>query len=270
MPKSLVTPRVHRYILKHRFKMTGSDIAAHFGLSESVVHRYMRKHGLAIDKQQMYALRAQKRIGKTTFTKKEDNYIRRHYLTIPVKRIAAALGRSYTGVNNRLLRMGLTIPRHIVDQRKADSRIKPGTVPPNKGKKMPPEVYKKVKHTFFKKGHLPANTRYDGFVTMRTAHRKNGTVDHYHWVRVAKAKWIMKHVQVWERKHGPVPPGHIIIFKDGNTSNCRISNLKCINRKQHMLRNNIHNLPPQLVQAKRLLQSLNKKIKKYEEQANRP
>jgi hypothetical protein len=41
-----------------------------------------------------------------------------------------------------------------------------------------------------------------------------------------------KHVVVWEKKHGPVPKGTALIFKDGNVENCRIGNLEIVTRAE--------------------------------------
>lgn len=49
-----------------------------------------------------------------------------------------------------------------------------GQVPWNKGKKMKPETYEKVKNTMFKKGDLPTTTKYFGKPYLHTRIRKNG------------------------------------------------------------------------------------------------
>ena len=43
-------------------------------------------------------------------------------------------------------------------------------------------------------------------------------------------RWKMKHVLVWEQTHGPVPEGHVVIFQDGDKSNCDIDNLLLVSR----------------------------------------
>lgn len=44
----------------------------------------------------------------------------------------------------------------------------------------------------------------------------------------ASEKWRLKQRVVWEREHGKIPAGQIILFLDGNTRNCAIENLICV------------------------------------------
>lgn len=45
-----------------------------------------------------------------------------------------------------------------------------------------------------------------------------------------KANWKLKHYVVWEQYNGKVPENCILIFLDGNTSNCDISNIACVDK----------------------------------------
>ncbi len=88
--------------------------------------------------------------------------------------------------------------------------------------------------TEFKKGHQPANTKYNGCIRIRIdTDKKTGKIREYKWIRIKKAKWIMYHVYVWKKTYGRIPKDHIIVFRDGNTMNCRPSNLECITHIQH-------------------------------------
>lgn len=42
--------------------------------------------------------------------------------------------------------------------------------------------------------------------------------------------WKLKHQLVWEQANGKMPKNHRIVFLDGNTLNCELSNLKCIDQ----------------------------------------
>lgn len=72
--------------------------------------------------------------------------------------------------------------------------------------------------TSFKSGRLPHNwkpvgserTSKDGYVEIKTKEPRT---------------WRLKQRVVWEKKHGKVKKGHIIIFLDGNRSNCDEDNL---------------------------------------------
>jgi HNH endonuclease len=101
-----------------------------------------------------------------------------------------------------------------------DGRFKKGQAPPNKGKKTGG-----WEPTYFKKGHTPHTYKPVG------TERVNG--DGYIDVKVADPnKWRAKHLLVWEEAHGPIPPGHVILFGDGNRKNLDINNLIMVTRKQ--------------------------------------
>lgn len=109
-----------------------------------------------------------------------------------------------------------------VDQgRKANGEWEKGHIPWNKGLKgYCPTSTSEFR---FKKGHIPWHTKEiyserldkDGYVLIKLDDRK---------------KWKRKHIWIWEKVHGKVPEGHIIIFRDNNKYNFDIDNLKCISR----------------------------------------
>ena len=51
------------------------------------------------------------------------------------------------------------------------------------------------------------------------------------------------HRVVWEQHHGPIPPKHVVRFKDGNTMNWDISNLEMISQTGKMECNTIQRVP---------------------------
>lgn len=93
------------------------------------------------------------------------------------------------------------------------------------GKKMPKEVYEKVKHTMFAKGNVPPNHRPVGSERIS----KDGYIE----VKVAEPnKWRLKQRVVYEEAKGKIPEGCTIIFLDGNKRNFDIDNLRCITRSE--------------------------------------
>jgi hypothetical protein len=42
---------------------------------------------------------------------------------------------------------------------------------------------------------------------------------------------------VWEAAHGPIPPGHIVIFLDGDKTNCDLSNLRLVTQAEKQMLN---------------------------------
>jgi HNH endonuclease len=102
-----------------------------------------------------------------------------------------------------------------------DCRFKTGHEPTNKGMKGTGGW----EPTHFKKGHKPHNYKPVG------TERVNG--EGYVDIKIADPnKWRAKHVLIWEKENGPVPPGHAIIFGDGNRRNFEIDNLIKVTRRQ--------------------------------------
>jgi hypothetical protein len=96
--------------------------------------------------------------------------------------------------------------------------------------------------TSFKKGNRPKNWTPIGT-------ERYETKDRYIKVKVAEPNvWKFKHRLEWEKHHGPVPKGYVIVLKDGDRENCDIDNLACISRgvlAQYNKRRG-HELPPEL------------------------
>lgn len=101
-----------------------------------------------------------------------------------------------------------------------------GNVPFNKGKK----GLNGKSSTTFKKGHIPKNHKPVGSERM--------TVDGYTEIKVAEPnRWKMKHVAIWEKVNGPVPPLHVVIFADRNRCNLNLDNLILVSRSELLIMN---------------------------------
>ena len=114
-----------------------------------------------------------------------------------------------------------------------DARFKKGQPSHNKGKKMPPDTYEKVKGTMFKKGSVPKNYRPVGSERI--------SVDGYIEVKVADPNvWKLKHRVIWEAANEPIPENHALIFLDGNSLNCVMENLKLVTRSELLAMSRYH------------------------------
>lgn len=92
--------------------------------------------------------------------------------------------------------------------------------------------------TSFPKGNQPANHRPIGSERLS----KDGYIE----VKIAEPrKWCGKHRVEWEKHHGPIPKGHIVIFVDGNPLHWQIENLQMISRAEHAIINKrgLRNVP---------------------------
>lgn len=114
-----------------------------------------------------------------------------------------------------------------------NGQFKKGHVSHNKGKRVSPETYEKMKATMFKKGNVPIGTRPIG------SERINA--EGYVEVKVAEPNvWKFKARIVWEEENGEIPENHYITYADGDKTNCDISNLRCITINEHLFLNRNH------------------------------
>ena len=106
-------------------------------------------------------------------------------------------------------------------------------VPANKGKKMPKNLYEKVKATMFKPGDKPKNTKPIGSV------RKGADgywVKKYHDNKIPGSKnWELMHRHIWEEANGSIPDGCVIIFKDGNKDHIELDNLMIVTKQERLV-----------------------------------
>lgn len=142
-----------------------------------------------------------------------------------------------TVVNNIIRRRhGINMPKYKVIAKAKRMGIsyqgprkawKKGNEPHNKGKKMPDSTYQKCARTMFRPGNKPPTSLYDGAISERRRH--DNTTRHY--IRI-NGKWKLLSHHEWEKHHGPIPPAHVIRFKDGDHHNNHIDNLELISRAE--------------------------------------
>lgn len=104
-----------------------------------------------------------------------------------------------------------------------------GTVPANKGKKMPWNA--NSARTQFKKGNRTgrANHVYKPIGTERIS--REGCLERkIHDGLPMQSRWRLVHLIRWEQEHGPVPEGHCLKCLDGDKTNTEPSNWICIPR----------------------------------------
>lgn len=161
-------------------------------------------------------------------------------------------GRSYTVEQVKSMRSRMHLDSGLT------WRFEKGHVPHNKGRKgwHSPGCEK----GWFKKGQKGWNRCRKG--------TERWTTDGYLKVKIGQPDvWEFKHILTWERHHGKVPKGYMISFKDGNHANCRISNLMCIKRSEHLTLNymGLRSSDPRLTEAGLNLVRLTQKIRQVEE-----
>lgn len=75
--------------------------------------------------------------------------------------------------------------------------------------------------------------------------------------------WPLLNRHVWEQHHGPIPPKHLVVFKDHDRSNCALENLELISMAENAGRNRMWNrLPRELCEAIQLNGTLKRKLRR--------
>lgn len=169
----------------------------------------------------MISLQAFMTTNMRAFRTSEEKYIREHYGSTPISKIAAHLGRHKGVVASHIKLMGLNLTD---EQRKQSKPLKAGQQAHNKGKAGKPN------QTSFKVGCVPANTKFDGAISTRQKHGQKP----YDYIRIAPRKWVLLHHYNWENENGPIPPGYVLRCVDGDTQNCWPWNWELVTRRESL------------------------------------
>lgn len=175
------------------------------------------------------------------YSEYEDNIIKANYKTTQNKVIGDIIGRSSDSVRHRMVLLNLKrTKQELLNIQKI----------PNSG--------------HFKAGRLPHNTSKLGNGAIVIRKDKNGKP--YKYIRTNLGVWELLQRVEYIKAHGNIPKGYVVYFKDGNSLNCKVSNLDCISRAQHLERlRQIHNdLPKPIKQTKKLINKLSRAIQNQE------
>lgn len=200
---------------------------------------------------------------KTVWTAKKIEELKSLYPNEYNYNIVKILNISYGSIVNKAYLLGLKKSNEFKEKelkRQADrlrvvgisTRIKKGTIPPNKGMKMGSIIYEKCKATMFHKGNIPHNTKYNGYERIN----KEGYIE----VRVSNGVFVLKHRKIWEEVYGQIPKGCNVRFINKNKTDLRIENLELVNKQKNMSLNSIHRYPQEVKEAIYLISKLNKTI----------
>jgi hypothetical protein len=196
--------------------------------------------------------------------------LRELYPRTPTKRLARLFKRKAYNVAQAAHRLGIhKDPAFLAAQGRAQAqhprmvatRFQPGHVPANKGLRRPGWASGRMASTQFKKGGFPPNRDPDFYVIGALRINADGYIDMRVSFEHGAKGWCGLHRILWEDARGPVPPGHIVAFKNGDKLDCELKNLKLLTFAQNMRRNSIHNLPKDLVNTIQVLGQLKRSIR---------
>lgn len=176
--------------------------------------------------------------------------------------LARTFGRTYTSICAMASVLGLQKSAEYLSgiahrtgavQAGIAYRFPKGHVPANKGLRRPGWAPGRMKETQFKKGQFPFNRDPEFYVLGALRINSDGYIDIRVSFEPGANGWRGLHRVLWEDRHGPIPAGYVVAFKDGDPLNCWHDNFELRSRKDHMLRNSIQNLPAPLKSTIRTL-----------------
>lgn len=201
--------------------------------------------------------------------------------------LADLMRRSYSGVSQTAHKLGVSksaaylASPEACRMRRGDKigfayRFPAGHVPANKGLRRPGWAPGRMASTQFKKGArlgfaaknwCPIGTirpDSEGFFRIKICEWKPGEATGFGNTKI----WPLLNRHVWEQHHGPIPPGHAVIFNDGDRANTDIGNLECIPRVELMRRNSVHRWGEEVFAVIQLRGVLNRKLRTLNEKQN--
>lgn len=220
----------------------------------------------------------------------EDEVMQRFYPQLTGADMAQILRRPLKSVYAHAKALGLKkseeflatdrsgrVQRGKQDPRMQASQFKPGLVPWNKGTKGIVGVQEACRATQFKKGR-PAceSSNYrpigserinaDGYLERKVTDDPS----------IAPARrWVGVHRLVWESANGPIPAGHVVVFKPGrhttDAAAITADALEIVTRVELMRRNSVHTvLPPPLARLAQLRGALTRQINRRSSELEEP
>jgi hypothetical protein len=206
------------------------------------------------------------------WTEAEHEVLRREFPHRPTHEVAAMLGREVTTVSQHAYKLGLRkTPEYLATpasgrinfadpvMRGAGSRFRKGNASWNKGRTW--HAGGRSVETQFKAGHVPHTHRPvgsyrinpEGYLQQKISDEPGSP----------HLRWRSVHRLVWEAEHGPMPEGHVVVFRGPITTvleEITLDRVELISRQQLMERNTVHNYPEPLLEVIRAKGGLMKRI----------
>lgn len=215
----------------------------------------------------------------------DEDTLRKLYPDMRAQDVAHILGCSVHRVQNKAFALGLTkseafkasdlsarIRRGQQSPAMIATRIQPGATPWNKGVKGSTGTHPNCRPTQFKPGRRPEESaNYQPIGSLRVCAdgylERKVTDDH----PVPARRWVALHRLVWEAEVGPIPAGHIVIFRRGQKtvieSEITSARLECITRAENARRNHPRNRDPELGRLIQLKGAITRQVNRIAREA---
>jgi len=173
--------------------------------------------------------------------------------------LASVFGVTEPAIVAKACKLGLHKSEAFRREHGCRTGFRPGLVPWNRGLPHAPGGRSAAAH--FKPGNRPqtwvpvGSTRVtkDGYLQRKVTDTGRSASD-----------WRAVHALVWEAANGPIPRGHVVVFKPGrkttNLDAVTAASVDLVSRADLMRRNSVHNYPPEIARLVQLRGALNRQI----------
>lgn len=208
------------------------------------------------------------------WTPNELDELDRLYPGHTAKAVAAQLGRPVSSIYRMAEKRGLhksaeffasPASGRLDGVRGESGRFKMGQTPWNKGKPHPSTG--RSADSQFKKGQMAGAAMHNYVPIGSTRITKYGALEKKITDDPSLAptrRWAPVARLVWEAKHGPIPPKHVVRFLPGMATTIEneitLDRLECISLAENMRRNSLHRYPEEIARAIQMRGALNRKI----------
>lgn len=217
---------------------------------------------------------------KIKYTPEQVAAITERYPHEATSKIAADLGLTIEQIYRKASNLGLAKTQEYLnspdacrlrrgDNVGAEYRFQKGQHSWNKGKSYQPGG--RCKETQFKKGEMRGAAQHNYVPIGSLRITKDGYLERKVTDDPALAptrRWVAVHRLLWIEANGPVPDGHMVIFKQGmkttNLEEVTLDKLELISRVENMKRNTYHNYPKEIATLIQLKGALTRQINKKE------
>ena len=214
---------------------------------------------------------------KAIWTADQIEIVRARYPHEKTAHIARDLGKGVDLVFRKAKGLGLSKTQAYLDSpdacrlrrdnpNSAGHRYPKGHVPANKGLRRLGWAPGRMAETQFKKGRKPEESRnykLIGSLRITDSGYLERKVSDDQSIYPAR-RWVAVHRLVWIEANGPVPVGHLCVFKPGmktiDPDQITLDKIDCVTFAENMLRNTCHNYPKEIAQLIQLRGAVQRKI----------